>query len=276
MNRYQKLFKNLKYNKLGAFVPFITLGDPNLVTCMRIIDTLITAGSDALEIGIPFSDPLSDGPILQNSIQRAFNAGINFPSCLTMLNDIRKKYPNIPIGLLIYANLIFKYGINNFYSHCSTIDIDSVLIPDVPIEESLPFLNSAIYYKIAQIFICPPNASEKLIYEITMKGNGYIYLLSRPGVTGYNTKKTNTVILHQIIKCIQRQKKVLPILQGFGIHTAQQAQTSISLGTSGIISGSAIAEIIANNIDNIDILLQKLTTLVQIMKTSMYLNNIKI
>lgn len=276
MNRYQKLFKNLKQNKLGAFVPFITLGDPNHITCMRIIDTLITSGSDALEIGIPFSDPLSDGPIIQKSMQRAFNAGINLEYCLIILNDIRKKYPNIPIGLLIYANLIFKYGINKFYLHCSKIDIDSILIPDVPIEESLPFLNAAVHHNIAQIFICPPNATEELIYKITLRGNGYIYLLSRPGVTGYNTKTADIATLNRLIKYIQKQKKILPILQGFGIHTPQQAQTSLALGTSGIITGSAIANIIEKNSINVTILLQQLQKLVYMMKKSMHFNAHKI
>lgn len=273
MNRYQKLFKNLLKKKLGAFVPFITLGDPNPISCMHIIDVLITSGSDALELGIPFSDPLSDGPIIQKSMQRAFNAGTNFTNSLVMLKNIRKKYPNIPIGILIYANLVFKYGINNFYLHCSNIGIDSVLIPDVPIEEIAPFFNAATYYKIAQIFICPPNATEELIYKITLKSNGYIYLLSRPGVTGYNNtiKKIDNTILNHLIKCIQQQKKKLPILQGFGIYTPCQAQTSLSLGTSGIISGSAIAEIIEKNINDINISLQQLKKLVHLMKKSMHL-----
>lgn len=269
MNRYQKLFKTLQKKQLGAFVPFITVGDPDPTTFMRIIDTLILSGSDALELGMPFSDPVSDGPIIQKSMERALNIGINFSYCLTLLNNIRKKYPNIPIGLLIYANLIFKFGINKFYLHCSKIGVDSVLIPDVPIEEILPFLNAATYYKIAQIFICPPNANEKLIQKITNQGNGYIYLVSRPGVTGYNAEEINTTILLNLIKHIQQQKKILPILQGFGIHTPIQAKTSLSLGTDGIISGSAIIKIIETNLTNTEILLRQLHTLVYSMKKNL-------
>lgn len=272
IHRYKNLFKNLKKNKLGAFVPFITLGDPNPISCMHIIHTLITSGSDALELGIPFSDPLADGPVIQKSMQRAFDAGIDFPNCLIMLYNIRKKYPNIPIGLLIYANLIFKYGINNFYLHCSKIGIDSILIPDVPIEEIYPFLIAATHYKIAQIFICPPNATAEIIHEITIKSNGYIYLLSRPGVTGHNIKKTDNTKLKHLITCIQQHKKTLPILQGFGIYTPNQAYMSLSLGTSGIISGSAIADIIEKNINNTNILVQQLKTLVNAMKKSMHFN----
>lgn len=269
-NRYQQLFKNIKKYKIGAFVPFITLGDPNPNTCMNIIDTLIISGADALELGVPFSDPLSDGPIIQKSIKRAINTGTNFPDCLKILNNIRKKYPDIPIGLLIYANLIFNYGINSFYSYCADIEIDSILIPDVPIEESIPFLKAADYYQIAQIFICPPNANEKLIKSITTKGNGYIYLLSRPGITGYNEKTPeNSTTLYNLIQIIRQQERKLPILQGFGIHTPEQAKKSLSLGTSGIISGSIIANIIEKNIDNTNVLFQTLKNLVSIMKQSM-------
>lgn len=269
MNRYQQLFQNLKKNKLGAFVPFVTVGDPDIVSFMHIIDTLIVSGSDALELGIPFSDPLSDGPTIQKSMERAFSSGINFSDCLKILNNIRKKYPNTPIGLLVYANLIFKYGINNFYLYCSKINIDSILVPDVPLEEIFPFLEAATYYKIAQIFICPPNATKELIHNISVKGNGYIYLVSRPGVTGRNIKTTDITILNHLIQCIQQQKKILPILQGFGIYTPYQAQQSLLLGTSGIISGSAIADIIEENVSNIGMLLKKLQKLTHNMKKSM-------
>ncbi|WP_159715346.1 tryptophan synthase subunit alpha [Blochmannia endosymbiont of Camponotus nipponensis] len=271
MNRYQKIFIDLHKNKSGAFVPFITVGYPDPISFMHIIDTLISSGSDALELGIPFSDPISDGLIIQKSMERAFNSGINLSLCWMMLYKIRNKYPNLPIGLLIYANLVFKKGINSFYSYCAELEIDSVLIPDLPIEESLPFYNAAIQHKIAHIFICPPNATEELIRNITAQGHGYIYLLSRPGVTGIDiNKKINATILCNVIKCLQKQAKKLPILQGFGIHTPLQAQESLLLGTSGIISGSKIARIIEENISNLELVLKQLEQLVHLMKTSMY------
>ncbi|WP_331828150.1 tryptophan synthase subunit alpha [Candidatus Blochmannia sp. SNP] len=271
MDRYQELFTRLNQNKSGAFVPFITVGDPNAISFMHIIDTLIESGSDALELGIPFSDPISDGPIIQKSIARAFKSSINFSRCFIILRNIRNKYPNLPIGLLIYANLVFKNGINNFYSHCADLDIDSVLIPDLPIEESLPFYKAAIQHKIAHIFICPPNATEELIHNITRQGCGYIYLVSRPGVTGIeiNKKTMNTTVLQNLIQYIQKQEKKIPILQGFGIHTPLQAQESLSLGTSGIISGSEIARIIEENISNLELALKQLKKLVRLMKISM-------
>ncbi|ADV33821.1 tryptophan synthase, alpha subunit [Candidatus Blochmanniella vafra str. BVAF] len=272
MNRYQKLFTNLHQQKLGAFVPFITVGDPDPDSFINIIDTLIEAGADALELGIPFSDPLSDGPAIQKSMERAFKSGINFFLCLKLINDIRSKYPHLPIGLLIYANLIMKHGIKNFYCNCSKLNIDSVLIPDLPIEESSLFYKTAMYYKIAHIFICPPNANFNLIKQITNQGQGYIYLLSRPGITGINNDEFNITVLNMLIQHIKQQKRVLPILQGFGIHTPDQAHQSLLSGTSGVIIGSAIANIIEDNLSsNPIILLTQLKKLTHLIKISMKL-----
>lgn len=263
MNRYQKMFKHLNQNKLGAFVPFMIIGDPNPVDFLSIIDTLILSGADALELGIPFSDPIADGLAIQKSIQRSFKSGSTFKSCLKLIENIRSKYPDIPIGLLIYANIVFKNNINNFYKYCSKFNIDSVLIPDLPIEESNLFYNIANNYQIAQIFICPPNATEDLIKNITNIGNGYIYLLSRSGITGINNTMFNSTILNMLINRIKQQNRILPILQGFGIHTPEQARISLLSGTSGIIAGSIISNIIESNISNMEKLLVQLKLFTQ-------------
>ncbi|CAD83493.1 tryptophan synthase alpha chain [Candidatus Blochmanniella floridana] len=271
MNRYQTMFKSLNQNKLGAFVPFITIGDPDPTTFIHIIDTLIQSGADALELGIPFSDPVSDGPSIQKSMERSFKSGANISSCLQLIKKIRNKYPTLPIGLLIYANLIFKNGIKNFYAHCSTLSIDSILIPDLPIEESSLFYNSAMYYQIAHIFICPTNASLDLIKKITDKGIGYIYLLSRSGITGINNTEFNKIKLNTLIYNIKQCNQKLPILQGFGIYSSEQARSSLLSGTSGIISGSCIANIIEENHPNIDLLLEKIRKFTHLMKIAMKL-----
>ena len=119
MERYETLFKQLKERKEGAFVPFVTLGDPSPEQSLKIIDTLIEAGADALELGIPFSDPLADGPTIQNATLRAFAAGVTPSQCFEMLAAIRQKHPTIPIGLLMYANLVFSRGIDEFYAQCA-------------------------------------------------------------------------------------------------------------------------------------------------------------
>lgn len=272
MNRYKNVFMRLHQNNSGAFVPFVTIGDPDPITFIHIIDTLIQSGSDALELGIPFSDPVSDGPSIQKSIQRSFKSGTNFLDCFKLITNIRIKNPDVPIGLLVYANLIFRNGINNFYKRCAQLDIDSILIPDLPIEESYLFHKASNYYGVSHIFICPPNADNNLIKKITYNSNnnGYIYLVSRPGVTGINKAKFDySTVLNMIIYNIKQQKKILPILQGFGIYTPVQARTSIQSGTSGIVLGSIIADIIEKNNFSIPFLLQELQKLTQVMKKSM-------
>lgn len=276
MNRYKKIFTQLHQNKLGAFVPFVTIGDPNPITFISIVNTLIQSGADALELGIPFSDPVSDGPSIQKSIQRSFKAGMNFFNCLKLIEIIRTNNPNLPIGLLVYANLIFKNDINNFYKRCAKLSIDSVLVPDLPIEESYSFQKSANDYEISHIFMCPPNATSQLIEDIVShhnnNNNGYIYLMSRPGVTGINKTEFDCTVLNMLINRIKKKQKMLPILQGFGVYTPLQAHTSVQLGASGIILGSAIADIIETNQYNIKCLLTELQKLTQLMKKSMQLN----
>ena len=159
MERYDNLFAQLKARKEGAFVPFVTLGDPNPEQSLKIIDTLIAAGADALELGIPFSDPLADGPTIQNATLRAFASGVTPTQCFEMLAAIRHKHPTIPIGLLMYANLVFNRGIDAFYAECARVGVDSVLVADVPVEESAPFRQAAMRHNVAPIFICPPSST---------------------------------------------------------------------------------------------------------------------
>ncbi len=121
MERYDNVFAELKSRQEGAFVPFVTLGDPGPEQSLKIIDTLIEAGADALELGIPFSDPLADGPTIQNATLRAFASGVTPTQCFEMLAAIRQKHPTIPIGLLMYANLVFNRGIDEFYAECARV-----------------------------------------------------------------------------------------------------------------------------------------------------------
>lgn len=166
MERYETLFAQLKNRQEGAFVPFVTLGDPGPEQSLKIIDALIEGGADALELGIPFSDPLADGPTIQGAALRAFAAGVTPAQCFEMLAAIRQKHPTIPIGLLMYANLVFSPGIDAFYAQCARVGVDSVLVADVPVEESAPFRQAAMRHNIAPIFICPPNADDDLLRQI--------------------------------------------------------------------------------------------------------------
>ncbi|XWJ90021.1 tryptophan synthase subunit alpha [Phytobacter ursingii] len=263
MERYETLFKQLKERKEGAFVPFVTLGDPSPEQSLKIIDTLIEAGADALELGIPFSDPLADGPTIQNATLRAFAAGVTPSQCFEMLAAIRQKHPTIPIGLLMYANLVFSRGIDEFYAQCEKAGVDSVLVADVPVEESAPFRQAALRHNVAPIFICPPNADDELLRQIASHGRGYTYLLSRAGVTGAENRAA--LPLHHLVEKLT-EYNAAPPLQGFGISAPEQVTAAIDAGAAGAISGSAIVKIIEKNVDKPAVMLDELGAFVRARK----------
>ncbi|WFV83359.1 tryptophan synthase subunit alpha [Citrobacter braakii] len=265
MERYENLFAQLKDRKEGAFVPFVTLGDPSVEQSLKIIDTLIEAGADALELGIPFSDPLADGPTIQEATLRAFAAGVTPSQCFEMLALIRQKHPTIPIGLLMYANLVFSKGIDEFYAQCEKVGVDSVLVADVPVEESAPFRAAALRHNIAPIFICPPNADEELLRQIASHGRGYTYLLSRAGVTGAENRAA--LPLHHLVEKLKAYDAP-PSLQGFGISAPEQVTGAIDAGAAGAISGSAIVKIIEKNVAAPEQMLTELKAFVSAMKAA--------
>ncbi|EGT5654036.1 MULTISPECIES: tryptophan synthase subunit alpha [Citrobacter] len=265
MERYENLFAQLKDRKEGAFVPFVTLGDPSVEQSLKIIDTLIEAGADALELGIPFSDPLADGPTIQEATLRAFAAGVTPSQCFEMLALIRQKHPTIPIGLLMYANLVFSKGIDEFYAQCEKVGVDSVLVADVPVEESAPFRAAALRHNIAPIFICPPNADEELLRQIASHGRGYTYLLSRAGVTGAENRAA--LPLHHLVEKLKAYDAP-PSLQGFGISAPEQVTGAIDAGAAGAISGSAIVKIIEKNVAIPEQMLAELKAFVSAMKAA--------
>ncbi|HEM7960806.1 TPA: tryptophan synthase subunit alpha [Citrobacter koseri] len=265
MERYENLFAQLKDRKEGAFVPFVTLGDPSVEQSLNIIDTLIEAGADALELGIPFSDPLADGPTIQEATLRAFAAGVTPTQCFEMLALIRQKHPTIPIGLLMYANLVFSKGIDEFYAQCEKVGVDSVLVADVPVEESAPFRQAALRYNVAPIFICPPNADDDLLRQIASYGRGYTYLLSRAGVTGAENRAA--LPLHHLVEKL-KEYNAAPPLQGFGISSPEQVTGAIEAGAAGAISGSAIVKLIEKNVANPRQMLTELKAFVTAMKAA--------
>lgn len=265
MERYENLFAQLKDRKEGAFVPFVTLGDPSVEQSLNIIDTLIEAGADALELGIPFSDPLADGPTIQEATLRAFAAGVTPTQCFEMLALIRQKHPTIPIGLLMYANLVFSKGIDEFYAQCEKVGVDSVLVADVPVEESAPFRQAALLHNVAPIFICPPNADDDLLRQIASYGRGYTYLLSRAGVTGAENRAA--LPLHHLVAKL-KEYNAAPPLQGFGISSPEQVTGAIEAGAAGAISGSAIVKLIEKNVANPGQMLTELKAFVTAMKAA--------
>ncbi|WP_127021741.1 tryptophan synthase subunit alpha [Rheinheimera mangrovi] len=241
MQRYQQLFSRLSAAKQGAFVPFVTMGDPGLELSFDIIKTLIDAGADALELGIPFSDPIADGPVIQNANIRALAAGVTPAQCFELIGRIRQYNKDIPIGLLLYSNLVMARGVDNFYLQAQQAGVDSILIADVPLHESKLFRNAAMTHEIAPIFIAPPNITDDSLRELASYGRGYTYLLSRAGVTGTETQAAMpaSTLINQL-----KEYNAAPTLLGFGISKPEHVKAAIDSGAAGAISGSAIVQII--------------------------------
>jgi len=254
MDRYQAQFNRLAEKNEGAFVPFVTIGDPTPEQSLKIIDTLVESGADALELGIPFSDPLADGPTIQGATIRALESGTTPVICFELLAKIRAKYPEMPIGLLMYANLVFTSGVESFYQKCAEAGVDSVLVADVPVKESKEFRVAAEKYGIHPIFIAPPNADEATLKTVSEYSGGYTYLLSRAGVTGAETKAGMPI--NHLLESL-KVHNAPPALLGFGISEPAQVKEAIEAGAAGAISGSAVVKVIENNLgDNIEMLKQ--------------------
>jgi len=265
MSRYQTLFSRLDQEQKGAFIPFVTIGDPDLATSYQIIKTLIESGADALELGIPFSDPIADGPTIQNANIRALDQEISTQKCLDLIARIRSEYPDTPIGLLLYSNLVVAKGLNEFYKMCAEAGVDSVLVADVPIRESKPFREAAKNADIEPVFIVPPTVSDDTLRQIASYSRGYTYLLSRAGVTGAETK-ANMPADTMIAKL--KEYGAAPAVLGFGISTPEQVAGAISSGAAGAISGSAVVRIIEQNVNNAEVMLSELSSFVSAMKAA--------
>jgi len=265
MDRYQAQFDRLAAKNEGAFVPFVTIGDPNPEQSLKIIDTLVASGADALELGIPFSDPLADGPTIQGATIRALESGTTPAICFELLAKIRAKYPELPIGLLMYANLVFGAGIENFYQKCAEAGVDSVLIADVPVKESAEFRAAAEKYEIHPIFIAPPNADEATLKIVSEYSSGYTYLLSRAGVTGAETKAGMPI--NHLLESLKTHDAP-PALLGFGISEPNQVKEAIEAGAAGAISGSAVVKVIEQNLGNDDEMLNQMGQFISNMKAA--------
>lgn len=244
-NRYKRLFAKLNEKGEGAFVPFVMLGDPDAGTSLEIIKTLAENGADALELGIAFSDPVADGPVIQAAASRALTAGATPENAFAVISAVRQAFADIPIGLLVYANLVVNKGPADFYAKAKAAGVDSILIADVPSAESGEFCRTAQAYEIDQIFIVPPNADVDKLRGIAAAGRGYTYYLGRSGVTGADKEMADLGAAQiQVLK----EAGAPPVVVGFGISSPRHVEAALEAGADGAISGSAIVKIIEDNL----------------------------
>ena len=228
-----KAFENKK-----AFIPFITCGDPDLETTAKIVRAAVENGADLIELGIPFSDPTAEGPVIQGANIRALKGGVTTDKVFSLVKELRTDV-TVPMVFMTYANVVFSYGAEKFISTCKDIGINGLVLPDLPYEEKDEFLPICKKYGVALISLIAPT-SENRIAMIAKEAEGFIYLVSSLGVTGMRTE-INTD-LKSIVDVI-RQNTSVPCAIGFGISTPEQAKAMADL-SDGAIVGSAIIKII--------------------------------
>jgi len=227
------------FEKGPAFISFVTAGDPSLEKTITYIQTIEKAGASLVEIGIPFSDPIAEGPVIQEASVRALKNHVNVDDVFDIVKTIRTE-SEIPLCLMGYLNPVFHYGYEAFFQKCQEVGVDGVIIPDLPFEEKQEVESVASQYDVDVISLIAPT-SAKRVQMIAKEAKGFIYLVSSMGVTG--TRSTIDTDIESIVKDI-RQVTDVPVAVGFGIHSPQQAQ-DISKQADGVIVGSAIVKIIA-------------------------------
>lgn len=233
MTEIAKAFENGK-----AFIPFITCGDPDLETTAKIVREAVANGADLIELGIPFSDPTAEGPVIQGANIRALKGGVTTDKVFDLVRELRKDV-TIPMVFMTYANVVFSYGADKFISTCKEIGINGLILPDLPYEEKEEFLPLCRKYGVDLISLIAPT-SENRIAMIAKEADGFIYLVSSLGVTG--TRSEINTDLKSIVDVI-RQNSSVPCAIGFGISTPGQAKKMADIA-DGAIVGSAIIKII--------------------------------
>lgn len=243
-HRYDDMFKKLDAAHRGAFIPFVVVGDPDLETSLEIIETLVDAGADALELGVPFSDPVADGPVIQASVVRALENGATPTGCYEVIRKIRETYPDVPIGILTYCNPVMSRGLDAYFKSIADAGIDSVLTADMPVAEANAYVDAARRHNVCPVFIAPPNADAASTKKIAAFTEGYTYVVTRKGVTG--TDDDVQTSFSSVIEDLKKAGAPRPVV-GFGISKPAHVSASIGAGAAGAISGSAVVKIIESH-----------------------------
>jgi tryptophan synthase alpha chain len=243
MKSYKQVFSELNR---AAVIPFFVIGDPDYKTSLSIVKTAIDAGADILELGIPFSDPIADGPTIQKADIRSLNSGMTVKKALKFIKEV-KKHKDIPIGLLMYYNLIYQYGTEKFFRDFHAAGVNSVLVADLSIDDADEVVAPARIAGLDTVFMVTPNTQRERLKLITSKTTGFIYAVSLLGVTGSREKLSGSV--KGLVSSIKKETNV-PVCVGFGISKPDHAAKVAKAGADGVIIGSKIVSLIEDNLKN--------------------------
>ena len=246
MNRIKETFDQLKNINKKAVGIFLTAGDPDFESSFNLIQKLPKNGVDFIEIGMPFSDPMADGPSIQLSSQRALKSGMNLTKCLSLVKNFRKKNYQTPIILMGYYNPIYRYGKERFIQKCLDCGVDGLIIVDLPSEEDEELYIEAERNKLSIIRLVTPTTDVKRLNKILLNATGFVYYVSITGITG-----TQAPNIEDVSKNLKKIKSVtnLPVIIGFGIRSPSQASLMSNI-SDGIVVGSAVVDLIKSSLDS--------------------------
>jgi tryptophan synthase alpha chain len=262
-----RTFRKLHGQAEGALIAFITGGDPSPELTPQIIEALIDGGADIIEIGIPFSDPIADGPTIQAADHRALNAGTTPQKIFDIVKEAKRKKTETPIVLLSYYNILFKMGLEAFMSKANGSGVDGVIVPDLPIEEAEEYRESAWEVGIDTIFLASPLTSERRLKDILESTRGFLYLVALLGVTGTRDQVSGFTV--DAVKRIHLQTmRTIPLAVGFGISRPEHIRTVMDCGAEGAIVGSAFVNLIEENLAQPNRIAENVSELVMQLKTA--------
>ena len=237
MSRYARMFDRLKERGEAAFGGFLMLGDPDPNTSAKLLDALVEGGADMVEVGIPFSDPVADGPVIEAAAKRALEAGVRVGDCFDLIRGFREKHPEVPVGILTYANLVVARP--GFMHDAAGAGADSLLIADVPTLEAEPFVREMEQSGIEPVLIAAANTPDATLRSISDLSSAYTYCVSRAGITGTHAGGDfDRGLIGKLYAC-----GAPPPVFGFGISTPEHVRAAIRAGAAGVICGSAIVRL---------------------------------
>ena len=239
MTRYAAMFDRCRARGEGAFGAFLMLGDPGIAASEAYLDALAAGGADMVELGIPFSDPVADGPVIQAAAVRALEAGVRTGDCLEMIARFRLRHPAIPVGILTYANIVAARGIDQFARELARAGADSLLIADAPSLEAAPYAASCRTAGIDLVMIAAPKTPRATIERIAALSSGYAYCVARAGVTGADRRLN---LDHRALFSALADAGAPPPVLGFGIASTDHVREALNHGAAGVICGSAIVD----------------------------------
>lgn len=266
MTQISDTFADLKRRKEGALIAYITVGDPRVDNTPRLVEALADGGADIVELGIPFSDPIADGPTIQNAVSRSLANGCR---PLDVIKIARKIHENneTPLVAMTYYNPILRIGLKKFMQLSRAAGISGLIVPDLPIEESDTYRSECLSNDLDSIFLAAPSTGEDRVKQIAAQTTGYLYLISLYGVTGTRTKVAPEALrLVQHCKSWIPESMNLPFAVGFGISKPEHVKSIIHAGADGVIVGSAFVNIIEKEVCNLSRSVKRLTTLARSLK----------